>query len=119
MAKVLSLSPNSAGRRHTIHAPVSERTVPLVPPKELTEAQQKVWNRYIEPAKWLQDGDTALAYAWVLIFTRLLIEPTEVTAADQSQMRLMAGDLGLRPAERQRLSKSPDKADGAAEFFTR
>jgi len=117
MAKVVSLSPNSAGRRHTIHVPVEERTVPLEPPKKLTAAQRKVWDKYIEPAKWLQDGDTALAYVFTSIMARYLKEPEGVTAAELSQMRLIAGDLGLRPAERARLSKPKKNADPASEFF--
>ncbi len=119
MAKIISLSNNSAGRRHTIQAPTSERTVPLDPPKKLTATQRKVWDKYIEPAKWLQDGDAPLAYAWTLIFSKLLKNPDDVTAAELSQMRLMAGDLGLRPAERQRLSKGTANNNSTDEFFGR
>lgn len=117
MAKVVSLSPNSAGRRHTIHVPLVERTEPLEPPKALTPAQRKVWDRYIEPAKWLQDGDAPLAYAWTVIFANFLDDSDSVSAAQLSQMRLMAGDLGLRPADRQRLSRSKEAKDPASEFF--
>ena len=117
MAKVIELSPNGAGRRHTIAVPVSERTEPLEPPKKLTAAQRKVWDRYIEPCKWLSDSDALLAYAFVCISAKLLKDADDVTAAELSQMRLMAGDLGLRPAERQRLSKPKEKADPSAEFF--
>lgn len=117
MAKIINLSPNSSGRRHTIAVPVAERTHPLTSPKKLTVAQRKVWDRYIEPAKWLQEADTALAYVFVCIMARYLKDAEEVTAAELSQMRLIAGDLGLRPAERQRLSKPKDNADPASEFF--
>lgn len=116
MANVISLSPNSAGRRHTIAVPVVERTHPLTAPKKLTAAQARVWDKYIEPARWLQDADTALAFVFVSIMARYLKNAEAVTAAELSQMRLIAGDLGLRPAERQRLAKQKD-ADPASEFF--
>lgn len=117
MAKIVSLSPNGAGRRHTIHAPISERTEPLEPPKELTGEQRAIWDQYVEPAKWLQDGDAVLAYVFTCITAKYLKDSNSVTAAEISQLRLIAGDLGLRPAERQRLSQSKKKADPAAEFF--
>src|SRR5690606_20067739 len=110
-------SPNPSGRRHTIQAPIEERTEPLEPPKKLTAAQRKVWDKFIEPAKWLQDGDTALAYVFACIMARYLKDAESVSAAELSQLRLIAGDLGLRPAERARLSKPKEKKDPAAEFF--
>lgn len=117
MAKIVSLSPNGAGRRHTIHAPVVERTEPLTPPQQLTDEQRKIWDKYIEPAKWLQDGDTVLAYVFTCLTAKYLEDSESVTAAQLSQLRLIAGDLGLRPAERQRLSKPKQNENPAAEFF--
>ena len=118
MAKIVELSPNiSGGRRHTLSVPVEERKTPLEPPRKLTASQRKIWERYIDPAGWIADGDSMLAYAYVVLSAKLLKDPDEVTAAELSQLRLIAGDLGLRPAERQRLSKPKEKADPTAEFF--
>lgn len=116
MAKVLSLSPNGAGRRHTIHAPVTERTEPLMPPKELTDDQRQVWDRFVEPCRWLSDGDAILAYVFTCLTARYLRDDNSVSAADVAQLRLLAGDLGIRPAERARLSKPKGKA-GKERFF--
>jgi hypothetical protein len=117
MAQVIQMSPNGAGRRHTIDVPVEERSVALEPPKRLNAAQRKVWDKHIEPCKWLQDSDVLLAYAFVCLSAKLLKDSDDVTAAELSQMRLMAGDLGLRPAERQRLTKGKPKANQTDEFF--
>lgn len=116
MAKIIEFSTNPTGRRRTIQAPIAERTEPLEPPKRLTAAQAKVWDKYIEPAKWLQDADTALAYVFTVLTAKFMRDPSSVSAAELAQQRLLAGDLGLRPAERQRLSR-PSATPGP-KFFS-
>ena len=110
MANVINFATNRSGRRSLMATAVEPRTEALEPPGKLTKRERAVWDKFIEPATWLSQSDTALAYAWTKIFARFLAEPDEMPAAMLSQMRLLAGDLGLNPGEQQRLSSALKKS---------
>lgn len=116
MARILEFTTNPTGRRRTIRVPVAERTEPLEPPKRLTAAQRRIWDQFVEPATWLVQTDTALAYVFTVLMARQ-VSGEKMKAAELAMIRLLAGDLGLRPADRQRLASPKRKTDPSAEFF--
>src|SRR5690606_1256082 len=94
----------------TAHRPIRERTEPLEPPKRLNRLERTLWDRHSEPSRWLEQLDTALAYDWVSLAARMLREG--LSTALTAQWRLISGDLGLRPADRQAMAQpEPPKGE--------
>lgn len=103
-------------------SPVFVRGEPLKPPKKLTKPQQAIWDRWIEPAWWLNDCDVPLAYQWVQAFTEFVARPNTFTAAEKAEMRrTFSAELKLSSSERPRIPVPTDSKQlrGAKEFFSR
>ena len=46
-------------------ADIPKRERRIIPPKTLDGMQQKIWDAYVEPASWLAQCDSVLAYIFV------------------------------------------------------
>lgn len=96
----------------------SVRTEPLEPPKPLEDRQQDIWNRYINTAWWLTDGDAPLAYVWVCLQAEFQENPGQMTASRISNLRSAASEIGLGPSARARLAlEGAGKTDPTDGFF--
>jgi phage terminase small subunit len=84
-------------------------------PKTLTEYQVGVFNRIcdlLEMNDWLKfsDGETIESYS--VIKSRLELDQESFTAADFTQLRMLANELGLSPAARAKMPvKAPKKEE--------
>ncbi len=97
---------------------VQKRKAPLEPPKKLTKIQQRLWDRWIEPSWWLDDGDVLLAYIFVTLTQEYLAAPKKMVATRVGEMRKAMAELHLTSSERGRLGiEKPGTADPAEEFF--
>ncbi len=96
---------------------IEKRTEPLKPPKRLLKAQQELWDRYIDPAWWLTEADTLLAYAFVCLQAEFLKKPADMATARITEMRRMMSELHLTSAEQARLGVTPAAKDPAEAFF--
>ena len=77
-------------------------------PSSLSEYQQGVFGRIcdmMEDANWLRVSDGETVHAYAVLKSRLEINPDEFTAADFTQLRMLANELGLSPAARAKMPK--------------
>lgn len=99
-------------------AEIAIRETPLEPLKKLTVVEQRLWDRFINPAWWLTDFDVPKAQTWVCLKAEFLRSPKKMIASRVSQVRILENELGMDPGERARLGvadgKEKDKID---EFF--
>jgi phage terminase small subunit len=114
----IKLVMGNPGRRPIPQGELDMREEPLEPHAELTEAQQRLWDRYINTAWWLTDHDAPKAHAWVCLQSEFDNAPHDMVAARIANLRALGSELGLDPAARTRLagaSRVPDTP--AARFF--
>ena len=81
-----------------------------VMPKGLTPSQQVVFNEtcdLLEQADWLRVSDGATIHAFSVMQDRLNNNQEEYTAADFTQFRMLANELGLSPAARAKMPIKP------------
>ena len=79
------------------------RTAALRPPKQLTKSQQALWQRFVNPAHWLSDFDTAKAYVWTCLQDEYQEDPRAMNSARITQLRVLGTELGLDPGARVRI----------------
>lgn len=87
-------------------------------PEGLTASQIKVFNSVcdlLEQAEWLRVSDGPTVHAFTVLQDRLNKNPDEFTAADFTQFRLLANELGMSPAARAKMPIK-DKAKEVNEF---
>ena len=77
-------------------------------PSFLNELQRKVFDEVcdlLDGNGWLRisDGETVMSYS--ILKSRLMINSDEFTAADFTQLRMLANELGLSPAARAKMPK--------------
>ena len=100
------------------------RTEPLIPPRELNNTQQWVWDNVIEPAWWLQQRDAVDAFAYTCITARLIDENFDVAATKFEAWRRLAAVLHLTTQAQQRAGiigeTGPERQEGSGkDFFNR
>ena len=97
---------------------IEVRETPLDPPKKLTKVQQRLWDRYIQPAWWLNEFDTTKAHIWVCLQAEYMRKPNDMPTARIAQLRIMGSELGFDPGSRARLSVEGGKEkDPNGKFF--
>lgn len=77
-------------------------------PASLTKDQKAIFNfvcERMEEAKWLRESDGPTLHAFSILQDRLNKKPDEFTAAEFTQFRLLANELGLSPAARAKMPK--------------
>lgn len=117
----LELTPRGQKSDTAKPSDIVQRLVPLIPPKRLNKGQQATWDREIEPAWWLDQGDATLAYIYTLHVTAYLKKPLDFSVTDTREIRRMMSELHLTTTERARLNiaKEPQSpaVNPAGEFF--
>lgn len=114
----LKLVTGNPGKRPIDPAEVEVRESPLLPPKELTESEQRLWDRFIDSAWWLSDHDSAKAYMWVSLESEFEECPREMNSARIGQLRSLGSELGFDPSARARMpSGEPKNNDPAEKYF--
>ena len=83
-------------------------------PKFLDALQCKIFTEIcdlLEASDWLRvsDGETIMSYA--VLKSRLVVNSTEFTAAEFTQLRMLANELGLSPAARAKMPKVEKKKE--------
>ena len=83
-------------------------------PSFLSSLQRRVFNEIcdlLEANGWLRvsDGETVMSYS--IMKARLMTDCDEFTAADFTQLRMLANELGLSPAARAKMPKQPEKKE--------
>ena len=83
-------------------------------PPFLNELQSKVFNEIcdlLDGNGWLRvsDGETVMSYS--ILKARLVISCDDFTAADFTQLRMLANELGLSPAARAKMPKQAEKKE--------
>ena len=87
-------------------------------PEGLTPSQQKVFGNVcdlLEQAEWLRISDGPTVHAFSILQDRLNKIPDEFTAAEFTQFRMLANELGMSPAARAKMPVK-DKAKEVNEF---
>lgn len=92
----------SGAQSDNTEVPASRRANPLVPPRELTVDEQKIWEAIIEPAFWLEQRDILEVYAYVCLSARLVKAKFDVPTALVTVWRQIAANLVLTTAEQVR-----------------
>lgn len=93
----------------------------LQPPRKLRKRQQELWNQYIRPCPWLSFLDAPKAHLWVELHAEFERDPTGMLSTRIAQLRALASELGLDPANRARLTAAaPERPsdDAAAKYLT-
>jgi len=98
-------------------ASVEVRDEPLQAPVALTEVQQRLWNRYINKAWWLEDHDAPKAFMWVALEEEFELCPAEMTASRIAQLRALGSELGFDPSSRSRMASGGKQKDPADKYF--
>lgn len=100
----LKLVTGNAGKR-AIQIPnaVERRQGPLKPHRKLTKAQAQLWEAFIDPAYWLTEFDAYKAWLWVSLAAQHDYDPESFGAMKLGQLRLLASELGLDLATRQKM----------------
>ena len=96
---------------------IPERKEEIVPPKKLNITQQRIWDQYIEPAWWLQQGDALLCYIFVQLMSEYLRSPKNMIASRIGELRKSMAELHLTSSEQARLGIKQGDADPAEKFF--
>lgn len=79
-------------------------------PDGLTGSQLKVFNEVcdlLENAEWLRFSDGPTVHAFTVLQDRLNRDQDSFTAADFTQFRLLANELGMSPAARAKMPLKP------------
>lgn len=82
-------------------------------PEFLTPHQKKIFNHVCDmmsDAQWLRVSDGETIHAYAVMKSRLDLKPDEFTAAEFTQLRMLANELGLSPAARAKMPKVPPAA---------
>lgn len=96
---------------------VEVREEPLVPPVSLNEAQQSLWDRYINKAWWLDDHDAPKAFMWCALEAEFELCPADMTASRIAQLRALGSELGFDPSSRARMAGSGGKQNDPADKY--
>lgn len=83
-------------------------------PKHLKGEAAAAWNKYIEPASWLDGSKEPAAIAFCELWAEFRFAPTSFPASKHGQLRAYLNELGLTD-ERNRGDFDPKK--GGDEFF--
>ena len=83
-------------------------------PAFLDPLQKKIFTEIcdlLEASDWLRisDGETITSYS--VLKSRLVVDSTEFTAAEFTQLRMLANELGLSPAARAKMPKQDEKKE--------
>lgn len=83
-------------------------------PAFLDALQRKIFNDVcdiMEESDWLRvsDGETVMSYS--VLKSRLVINSEEFSAAEFTQLRMLANELGLSPAARAKMPKVEKKKE--------
>lgn len=96
---------------------IPKREGVIEPPKKLTIPQQRIWDKYIEPAWWLSQGDALLCYIFVNLMVEYIQKPKLMVASRIGELRKSMAELHLTSSEQARLGVGAGVPDPAAEFF--
>ena len=86
----------------------------LTRPRHLTGQARKAWDRYINPAAWLDASREAAAIAFCELWDEFVSSPQKFPASKHGQLRAYMSELGLTD-ERNR--KDADDGKAKDEFF--
>lgn len=114
----LKLVTGNPGRRPIPEGEAETREHPLEPPKKLTVAQKRLWDRFIDTAWWLGEHDVAKAFMWVALQAEFERSPAKMVTSRISTLRALGSELGLDPAARTRMAGDGKKEDPADKFFS-
>jgi hypothetical protein len=84
-------------------------------PEGMTPSQNIVFDKVckiLHDANWLKVSDGATIHAFAIMQDRLNKNADEFTAADFTQFRMLAHELGLSPAARAKMPKVEKKKTG-------
>jgi hypothetical protein len=86
---------------------------PPIRPKYLKRFALEAWERYIEPASWLDASREPAAIAFCELWQEMRLAPTNFQAARHSQMRSYMAALGLTDER----NRTVEVAKAKDEFF--
>lgn len=85
------------------------------PPSWLSDVAKKEWGRIkqtIEKARYITLVDAVLLAQYCTLYATFVRDGEEFTAAQHTQLRLCAVELGFTPSARSRITVNNDKDDG-------
>ena len=100
------------------HPEIPRREGKIEPPKKLPITQQRIWDDYIEPAWWLQQGDALLCYIFVNLMSEYIQSPKDMISTRIAELRRSMGELHLTSSERARLGIDVRQPSPLDEYFS-
>jgi len=114
----LKLVTGNPGKRALDPTEVEIRETPLLPPVELEERAQQLWEQFIDSAWWLSEHDAPKAYMWVSLEVEFEKCPAGMNSARIGQLRALGSELGFDPSARARMPSGSQKdTDPADKYF--
>lgn len=115
----LKLVTGNPGKREIPEAEFEVRETPLEPPRKLSQAQRRLWDRFINTAWWLTEHDVPKAFAWVALQAEFEKSPAEMVASRIANLRALGSELCLDSSARARagIGSGKKSTNPAARFF--
>lgn len=88
---------------------------------ERRKSAARLWNQYAPILHWLTSADSSTFAQWCVLQAEFEKDPAAMTASRISQIRALAGELGMTPSARTRLgtNSGQKQSDPTKRFLTK